>query len=103
MTKDKLMPEHLTTSQLEGIQKLIIEPLRSTVRAEMQAGHERLASAIERVGLQLSTHIASTIESQRKSDARIELLDRRVTTLEHFRARILVVYGLLTIGFSLLW
>ena len=97
------MPDQLTTTQLEAIQRLIIEPLRSAVRAEMQAGHERLAASIDKVTDQLAHHMTSTIDGHRARDARIEQLERRLATLERFRAKVLFVYGVLTVLCTLAW
>ena len=97
------MPEHLNSTQLDAIQRLICEPLREAVRTEMAAGHERLATAIERVADQLAGHIADALRRERAWDARVESLERRVTALERFRGRILIVYAALTVLLSFAW
>ena len=96
------MPD-LTTPQLEAIQRLITEPLRQAVRTEMQAGHERLALAIEKVADQLTSHVADALRQGHTRDARIDSLEHRVTALERFRGRVLIVYGALALLFSLIW
>ena len=97
------MPDQLTTNQLEAVQRLISEPLRQTVRLEMQAAHERLAGAIEKVADQLATHVAEVLRLDHVRDARLAALEHRVTALERFRGRIIVVYTALTLAVSFLW
>ena len=97
------MPDQLTTNQLEAVQRLISEPLRQAVRAEMQAGHERLAAAIERVADQLAGHIAQVLRQDHARDARLAALEHRVSALERFRGRVLIVYAALTLLLSLAW
>lgn len=97
------MPDQLTTAQLEAIQRLIIEPLRCTVRAEMQSGHDRLTAAIEKVASRLANHTSGTLAVERSLDRRLTVLESRVAVLERFRARVLIVYGALTVLFSFLW
>ena len=96
------MPD-LTTAQLEAIQRLITEPLRQAVRTEMQAAHERLAAAIEKVADQLTGHVADALRQGHARDARIDSLEHRVSVLERFRARVLLVYGALTVLFTVAW
>ena len=93
----------LTTTQLDSIQRLLSEPLRQAVRAEMQAGHERLAAAIEKVAEQLAAHVAEVIRRERVRDGRIDALEARVTALERFRGKVLMVYAALTILLSVSW
>lgn len=97
------MPEQLTTSQLEAVQRLISEPLRLAVRVEMQAGHERLASAIEKVADQLARHVAEVVRQDRIRENHLENLEHRVLVLERFRAKMLIVYGALAVVFSVAW
>ena len=93
----------LTTDQLDAIQRLLAEPLRQAVRAEMQAGHDRLASSIERVAGQLASHIAQIARRERARDGRLDALERRVATLEAFRGKVLVVYAFATLVLSFAW
>ena len=93
----------LTTPQLETIQRLLTDPLRQTVRTEMQAGHDRLACAIEKVTDQLTRHATASIEAHRAQSTRSEQLERRITILERFRAKVLVVYAFLTLLGTLAW
>jgi hypothetical protein len=93
----------LTTNQLETIQRLLTDPLRQTVRAEMQAGHDRLASAVQQVTDQLTRHAAASIDAHRARDVRADQLERRVTVLERFRAKVLVVYAFLTLLATFAW
>ena len=93
----------LNTPQLEAIQRLLTDPLRQTVRAEMQAGHDRLASAIQQVTDQLTQHAAASIDAHRAQSARTDQLDRRLTALERFRAKVLLVYSFLTLLCTVAW
>ena len=97
------MPDQITTPQLETIQRLLVDPLRQTVRTEMQAGHDRLASAIEKVADQLSQHATLTSQNEIARDARIARLESRVTTLEQFRGRMRAGYTALVLVCSLVW
>jgi hypothetical protein len=93
----------LTSDQLDAIQRLLSDPLRQAVRAEMQAGHDRLTAAIERVGEQLGNHIADNLRRERARETRLETLEHRVATLEGFRAKVLIVYAALTFAMSFAW
>ena len=93
----------LTSDQLEAIQRLLSDPLRQAVRAEMQAGHDRLAAAIDRVAEQLGRHMADNTRREHARELRLETLEHRVATLERFRARVLIVYAALTFAMSFAW
>jgi biotin-(acetyl-CoA carboxylase) ligase len=93
----------LSTPQLESLHRLLIDPLRETVRTEIQLGHDRLAASIEKVADHLSTHITTTQESNRIRDTRADHLDRRLALLERFRGKVLVVYAALTLFCTLAW
>ena len=97
------MPPSLTTDQLEAVQRLICEPLRQAVRAEMQAGHEQVTAAVAKLADQLAAHVNEAIRRDRAQGARIDLMEHRIGTLERFRGRVLVVYGVLTLIFSFAW
>ena len=97
------MPDDLTTTQLDAIQRLLSEPLRQAVRAEMQAGHDRLAAAIEKVADQLATHVADVLRLERSREHRLDSLEKRVAALERFRAKVLIVYGVLSMLLTLAW
>ena len=93
----------LTSDQLDSIQRLLSEPLRQAVRAEMQAGHDRLAAAINNVAEQLGNYMTENINRERARETRLESLERRVATLERFRGKVLIVYGALTLFLSFAW
>jgi len=93
----------LTTGQLDAIQRLLSEPLRQAVRAEMQARHERLTAAIEKLSDQLAAHIADSLRRERAREARLDSLEHRVAALEKFRGKVLVVYAALTLILSFSW
>jgi len=97
------MPDLLTTVQLETIQRLLVDPLRETVRTELQAGHERLTLAIERVADQLAQHVAASMQNELARDVRLARLEKRVATLEKFRGRLLAAYTALVLLCSLVW
>jgi hypothetical protein len=85
------MPD-LTPSQLESIRRLLLDPLREAVRAEIQLGHDRLASALDT----LADHLHRT-------DKRITAVERDLTRLRTFRRRVLAVYSALAVLLSLIW
>lgn len=93
----------LTSDQLDAIQRLLSDPLRETVRVEMQAGHDRLAAAIDRVAEQLGRHVAENSRREQERELRLDSLDQRLTSVERFRGRILIVYGALTFTMSFAW
>ena len=93
----------LTTPELEVIQRLLVDPLRQAVRAEMQAGHERLSSAVEKLAEQLAQHIASSIQSELAHNARLARVEKRLSTLEQFRGRMLAGYAVLVLICSVAW
>jgi hypothetical protein len=95
--------DDLTTGQLDAIQRLLSEPLRQAVRAEMQSGHERLTAAIEKLAEQLAGHIADTLRRDRLRETRLDALERRVAALERFRGKVLIVYAALTLLLSFGW
>ena len=97
------MPDHLNTAQLEAIQRLVCDPLRETVRAEMRAGHERLAAAIEKVAEQLAAHVADAVRLEGTREDRLRNIEQRVTRLEQFRGKVLLVYSALALLLSLAW
>ena len=96
------MPD-LTAPQLEAVQRLITDPLREAVRTEMQAGHDRLAAAVEKVANQLATHMTDALSREHAHARLLNQLDERVARLEHFRGRVLIVYGALTMLLSFAW
>ena len=93
----------LTSDQLDSIQRLLSDPLRQAVRTEMQAGHDRLAAAIEKVSEQLASHMAENLRREHARETRLDSLERRVATLEAFRGKVLIVYAALTLALSFAW
>jgi hypothetical protein len=93
----------LTTPELETIQRLLVDPLRDAVRTELQAGHERLTLAIEKVAEQLAQHIAVEAQNALAQDVRLTRLEKRVTLLEQFRGRMLAGYAVLVLICSAAW
>ena len=86
----------LTAEQLESIRRLLVDPLRETVKNEIQLSHDRLESAVERLG----DHLAGYIERTEKLMATVE---REVGRLRTFRRRVVAIYGVLTILLSAAW
>jgi len=93
----------LTTPQLESLHRLLIDPLRNTVRSEMQAGHDRLTSAIEKVADRLATHTTSSLDSDRARDTRTDHLEKRLAVLERFRTKVLAVCAVLSFIVTVAW
>lgn len=93
----------LTTDQLQAIQRLISEPLRDTVRAEMQVGHERLAAGIQKLSDQLTSHAAEAQRREHAVEGKLGAIERRIGALEQFRGKVLLVYGVLTLAISFSW
>jgi len=93
----------LTTPQLESLHRLLIDPLRDAVRTEMQAGHDRLTAAIEKVADRLSTHTAAARDSDRARDARTDQIEKRLALLERFRTKVLAVCAVLSFLVTLAW
>src|SRR5205807_2281488 len=65
--------QDLTPSQLESIRRLLVDPLRETIKSEVQLSHDRLAASIRKLTDQLSTHAHST-------DARLSTAERDPST-----------------------
>jgi hypothetical protein len=93
----------LTTPQLESLHRLLIDPLRNAVRTEMQAGHDRLTAAIEKVADRLSSHTTTTTESNRARDTRADHLEKRLALLERFRTKVLAVCTVLSFIVTVAW
>ena len=86
----------LTAEQLESIRRLLVDPLRETVKNEIQLSHDRLESAVERLG----DHLAGYIE---RTEKRMATVEREVGRLRTFRRRVVAIYGVLTILLSAAW
>lgn len=86
----------LRTEQLESIQRLLVEPLRDAVKAEIQSSHDRLASAVDKVADQLTGHI-------QRSEKRVASIEREVSRLRSFRKKLVAIYGVISVLAGLLW
>ena len=98
------MPSHeLNTQQLESIHRLLIEPLREAVKAEVELSQDRLRRAVDQLSAQLTAHIQS--QGQRTDDAsnRLTALEATTTRYAAMQSRVLVVYGFLAMALSLVW
>ena len=86
----------LTTEQLETIRSLLLDPLRETVKSEIERSHDRLGAAVEKLADRLAGHIERT-------EKRVVFVEREVTRLRSFRQRVLAIYGVVAFMLSLLW
>lgn len=86
----------LSSDHLESIQHLLVEPLREAVRAEMSAGHERLADVLRQMGERLDGYIERT-------DRRLVAAERDIARLRAFRHRVVAIYSTLSVIASMLW
>ena len=86
----------LTAEQLESIRRLLVDPVRDTIKSEIQLSHDRLASAVERLGDHLAGHIERT-------EKRMVTVEREVGRLRSFRRRVVAGYGAITILLSAVW
>ena len=86
----------IRADQLESIQRLLVEPLRDAVKAEIQSSHDRLAAALENVADQLAGHIE-------RSEKRVAAIEHEVSRLRTFRRRVVAIYGVISIILGMLW
>ena len=93
----------LTTPQLDSIRRLLLDPLREAVRAEVELGHDRLRQTIEQLADQVAAHAQSQSQRDTESTRRLAALEAQATRNSAFQSRVLVVYGFIAMGLSLLW
>ena len=93
----------LDADALRAIKELIAEPLMEQVSTSMDAGHDRLAAAIERVGARLADHVAATAVAARDRDAELAALRERVGRLERFKRHLAVVYAAVALVAGTAW
>jgi hypothetical protein len=86
----------LGSEQLESIRRLLLEPLRETIRAEVRVSHDQLAAVVATLGERLA-------EQGHRADRRFAAVERQLTGLGAFRRKVLAVYGVLTVLLSLIW
>ena len=86
----------LKPQQLESIRRLLVDPLRETVKTEIQLSHDRLESLVGRLDEQLTGHVA-------RSDKRLIHIEHEVSRLCSFRQRVIAVYGVLTMIVTVAW
>jgi hypothetical protein len=86
----------LGSEQLESVRRLLLEPLRETIRAEIRVSHDQLAGAVAKLGERVT-------EQSQRADRRVAAVERQLTGLGAFRRRVLAVYGVLTVLLSLIW
>jgi hypothetical protein len=89
------MPE-LRPDQLESIRRLLLEPLRDAVRAELELSHERLAGAIESLAQRVADYT-------QRIDRRLGVVERETMRLRNFRRRVVAIYGAGAFVVTLLW
>ncbi len=86
----------LSTNQLESIRRLLLDPLRETIKAEIAQSHDRLASTLDRLAEDFATHADQT-------ERRIALIDRELARQKSFRRKLAGLYAALTVLLSLAW
>jgi hypothetical protein len=86
----------LNADQLDAIRRLLVEPLRETIRQELRLTHQRLASTIEKLDERMAGRIAH-------HDRRLMAVERSTIQFRTFRHRIVAVYGALTVILSIGW
>ena len=86
--------QDLTPTQLESIRRLLVDPLRETIKSEVQLSHDRLTASIRKLTDQFSTHAHA-------SDARLTTAERELTRQRSFRRRLVAVYGVIALLLSL--
>ena len=59
----------IRAEQLESIQRLLVEPLRDAVKAEIQSSHDRLAAALLVKRLSEATHVSADEEVTQANSA----------------------------------
>ena len=96
-------PKDLTSEQLESIRRLLIDPLRDAVKAEVELGHGRLRQAVEQLSAQVTAHAESNARASAEASRRLVAVETELTKFRSFRSRVLVVYTFLAAGLSLLW
>jgi hypothetical protein len=89
------MPD-LTPAQLESLRRLLIDPLRETIKQELQINHDRLTSAIEKLADRLTTHAQS-------AEKRVATVEREIARQRTFRRRLVAVYGVMALLLSVVW
>src|SRR5690349_22927238 len=89
------MPD-LRPDQLESIRRLLLDPLREAVRAELQLSHARLTSAIESLTERMTDYTHRT-------DRRLLAVERETARLRSFRRRLVAVYGAAAFVVTVVW
>jgi hypothetical protein len=89
------MPD-LRPDQLESIRRLLLDPLRDAVRAELRLSHARLTSAIESLTERMT-------DSTQRTDRRLLAVERETARLRSFRRRLVALYGAAAFVVTLLW
>ena len=86
----------LNAEQLETVQRLLLEPLRDTIKAELQVSLDRIAASVDRLAEEVRSHAA-------QSNLRIGPLEREMARQKRFRRRLAGVYGLVAVMLSAAW
>ena len=93
----------LTTPQLDSIHRLLIEPLREAVKAEVELGHDRLRQAIDQLAAQVAAQSSSQQQREEETTRRLTELEQQTARYGAMQSRLLVVYGFIAMGLSLVW
>lgn len=86
----------LNAEQLQAVQRLLLEPLRDTIKAELQVSLDRLASSIDRLAEEMRSHRTQT-------EHRIEPLERELARQKRFRRKLAGIYGVIAVLLSAAW
>jgi hypothetical protein len=87
---------NLRTEQLESIQRLLVDPLRETIRTEIQLSHDRLADHLGALATRLEEHVVRT-------ERRMSAVQREVNRQRSFRRRVVAVYGVMMMLATIVW
>ena len=86
----------LRTEQLESIQRLLVDPLRETIRTEIHLSHDRLADHLAALATRLEEHVVRT-------ERRMSAVQREVNRQRSFRRRVVAVYGVMMMLATIVW
>ena len=86
----------LNTEQLESIRRLLIEPVRETVRTEIQLSHDRVSAAVTKLDDRLAGHME-------RNEKRLAIVEKETGNIRAFRRRLAAVYAVMTLVLSLVW
>ena len=83
----------LTSDQLDAIRRLLLDPLRDVIKAEVHAKLDTLSASVDRLADELRT----------QTDHRIAPLEREMARQKRFRRRLATIYGGVALVLSVAW